>query len=254
MRDRPSPTERNKDDEAIDPGSDGGARGHHLAAPMRVLLFGATGMVGQGVLRECLVDDTVTEIVSVSRASLGTSSPKLHEILLDDLFAIARIADRLDGFDACFFCLGVSSVGMSEVDYTRLTYQLTATIAEVLAPRNPAMTFIYVTGAGTGRDSRLMWARVKARTEDALAALPFKAAYFFRPAFIQPLHGVRSKTGWYNAIYAATRPFASLLTRSFPAQATTTERLGRAMIRVAADGYSKSVLDSIDINLIGQAG
>lgn len=219
---------------------------------MKVLLFGATGMVGQGVLRESLVDGSVSEIVSVSRTSLGTAAPRLREILLDDLFAIAWIADQLGGFDACFFCLGVSSVGMAEADYTRLTYQLTMTIADVLAPRNPAMTFIYVTGAGTSRDSGRMWARVKARTEDALAALPFKAAYFFRPAFIQPLHGVRSKTGWYNVVYAATRPLASLLTRSFPRQATTTERVGRAMIRVAASGYARPVLESIDINVIGE--
>jgi uncharacterized protein YbjT (DUF2867 family) len=221
---------------------------------MRILLFGATGMIGQGVLRECLLDERVTEIVSVSRSSLGKQDPKLSEILLPDLSALADVKERLSDFDACFFCLGITSVGMSETDYTHVTYGLTVTIATALAPHNPDMTFIYVTGAGTSGDSRQMWARVKARTEDALAAIPFKAVYFFRPGFIQPLHGVVSKTRWYMAIYAALRPLSPLLTRSFPAIATTTERLGKAMINVAADGYPNPVLESRAINLASEAG
>ena len=216
---------------------------------MKILMFGATGMVGQGVLRECLLDDRVTEIVSVVRSTSGQQNSKLAEIVLPDLAGIRAVADRFSGFDACFFCLGVSSVGMSEADYTRITYDLTMAVANVLAPLNSKMTFIYVTGAGTSRDSRQMWSRVKARTEDALAALPFKAAYFFRPGFIQPLHGVVSKTRWYMALYAVIRPFSSVLVRRFPGIATTTERLGQAMINVAADGYSKPVLESADINI-----
>ncbi len=219
---------------------------------MRILLLGATGMVGQGVLRQCLLDERVIEIVSVGRTSMGKHDPKLSEILLPDLSAIAKMEGRLSGFDACFFCLGITSVGMSEAEYTRVTYDLTMAIATVLAPRNPDMTFIYVTGAGTNRDSRQMWARVKARTEDALAALPFEAVYFFRPGFIQPLHGIVSKTRWYMAIYAALRPLSPLLIRWFPAMATTTERLGKAMINVAAYGSSEPVLESRTINLASE--
>jgi uncharacterized protein YbjT (DUF2867 family) len=215
---------------------------------MKVLIFGATGMVGQGVLRECLLDVRVAEVATVIRLSAAKHDPKLTEIVLPDMFEIADVADRLAGFDACFFCLGVSSVGMSEAAHTRITYDLTLAVARVLAPLNPAMTFIYVTGAGTSRDGRQMWSRVKARTEDALAMLPFKATYFFRPGFIQPLHGVVSKTRWYMAIYAVIRPLSPLLVRRFPNLATTTERLGQAMINVAAIGYPSCVLESTDIN------
>jgi uncharacterized protein YbjT (DUF2867 family) len=219
---------------------------------MRILIFGATGMVGQGVLRECLRDARVAEVVAVGRAASGRHDPKLTEIMLADMFGIAALADRLAGFDACFFCLGVSSLGMSEAEYARLTYDLTTTVARVLAPLNPAMTFVYVTGSGTRRDSRQNWARVKARTENALAALPFRAAYFFRPGFIQPLDGIVSKTRWYMAIYAVIRPFSPLLVRRFPNLATTTERLGRAMINVAAVGYPRQVLETTDINAAGR--
>jgi uncharacterized protein YbjT (DUF2867 family) len=215
---------------------------------MKLLIFGASGMVGQGVLRECLLDSRISGIVSVVRSASGKSDPKLTEIVVPDLTGIDAHKDRLEGFDACFYCLGVSSVGMSEEDYSRITYNLTITVARVLAPRNPAMTFIYVTGAGTSRDSGSMWSRVKARTEDALAGLPFKAAYFFRPGFIQPLHGVVSKTRWHMTIYSAIRPISPFLTRWFPSIATTTERIGLAMINVAARGYPRPVLESTDIN------
>jgi uncharacterized protein YbjT (DUF2867 family) len=218
---------------------------------MRVLIFGATGMVGQGVLRECLLDVRVTEAVTVVRVPSGKHDSKLTELFLPDMFGIADMAHRLTHFDACFFCLGVSSVGTSEADYTRITYDLTTTVAGALAPRNPGMTFIYVTGQGTDRDSRQMWSRVKARTEDALARLPFKATYFFRPAFIQPLNGAVSKTRWYMTIYAVIRPFAPLLVRHFPNFATTSERLGQAMINVAIAGYPTPVLESADINIAG---
>jgi len=217
---------------------------------MKVLLFGATGMVGQGVLRECLLDPRVTQVVSVGRSPLKQHAPGLSEILMPDLNAIAQFEEQLSGLDGCFFCLGVSVLGLSEADYTRLTHDLTLQIATVLAPRNPAMTFIYVSGAGTSRDSRQMWARVKARTEDDLAALPFKASYAFRPGLIQPLHGVVSKTFWYAMAYAALRPLAALLTRWMPSVATTSERLGQAMIAVMVDGYVSSVLESRDINQV----
>lgn len=218
---------------------------------MKVLVFGATGMVGQGVLHESLRDGRVARILSVVRSPSGRRDAKLEEVVLGDLGAVADIADRLSGFDACFYCLGVSSVGMSEADYARITYDLTVAIAGVLVPRNPAMTFIYVSGAGADRGSRLAWARVKARTEDALAALPFRSVYIFRPGFIQPLDGAVSRTAWYRLVYAAIRPVSGVLIRWLPTLATTTQRIGRAMIAVAATGYRSDILETSDINEAG---
>jgi uncharacterized protein YbjT (DUF2867 family) len=217
---------------------------------MKVLIFGATGMVGQGVLRECLRDTAIERVVTVGRAATGQTDPKLDEIVLRDLFAVQTIEEQLRGFDACFFCLGVSAVGMTEADYTRITYDLTLTVAELLARLNPGMTFVYVTGAGTDTagTGRFMWARVKGRTENALRALPFRASYMFRPGFIQPMHGIVSKTGWYRAAYAITAPISGVLGRLAPGAVTTTEKVGRAMIAVAREGYAKPVLGNGDIN------
>jgi uncharacterized protein YbjT (DUF2867 family) len=217
---------------------------------MNILLFGATGMVGQGVLRECLLDAGIDRVVTVGRAPSGRNDPKLHDIVLPDLFAIRELATELAGFDACFFCLGVSAVGMAEADYSRITHDLTTMVAALLAELNPGMTFVYVTGTGTdsSEQGRFMWARVKGRTENALFALPFKAAYMFRPGFIQPLHGIVSKTGWYRAIYAATGPLAAVLGRMSPGLLTTTEQVGRAMIAVARNGYARKILENSDIN------
>ena len=217
---------------------------------MKILLFGATGMVGQGVLRECLLDRDIDSIVTVGREQTGKTDPELHELVLPDLFAIGALEGELSGFDACFFCLGVSSVGLSEADYARITFDLTIAIAELLARLNPGMTFVYVSGAGadSSGQSRFMWARVKGRTENGLRALPFKAVFLFRPGFIQPLHGVVSKTGWYRAAYAITAPIAGLIGRLSPALMTTTERVGQAMIGIARNGYPKAVLENGDIN------
>jgi uncharacterized protein YbjT (DUF2867 family) len=217
---------------------------------MKVILFGATGMVGQGVLRECLLDPGIESVVAVGRSPTGEQHPKLREILHDEFFDFSAIESQLVGYDACFFCLGVSSVGMDEERYRHLTYDLTMAAATILAKRNPGMVFVYVTGRGTDStgQGRLMWARVKGKTENDLLKLPFKAAYMFRPAGIQPLHGVRSKTPWVQAIYAVTAPLLSLLNRTSPQYMTTTEQVGRAMIKVARDGYPKPVLESEDIN------
>ena len=217
---------------------------------MRVLLFGATGMVGQGVLRECLLDPGVQRVLAVSRSSIGKRDEKLRELVLPDVADLTEVEAELAGFDACFFCLGVSSVGMSEERYTQLTYDLTLSVAQTLARLNPGMTFVYVSGAGTdsGESGRTMWARVKGRTENALLRLPFQAAYMFRPALIVPMHGVRSKTGWYRVLYALMTPFYPALKALFPNGITTTERVGRAMLAVARRGYSKPVLETRDIN------
>jgi uncharacterized protein YbjT (DUF2867 family) len=219
---------------------------------MKVILFGATGMVGQGCLRECLLDADVESVLVVGRSPTGQTHAKLREILHDNFLDFSGIESELAGFDACFFCLGVSSVGMSEERYRHLTYDITLAAANTLARLNPGMVFIYVTGAGTDstEQGRLMWARVKGKTENDLMKLPFKAAYMFRPAGIQPLHGIRSKTAWYQAAYVVAAPLLSLLNRVAPKYVTTTEQVGRAMIRVARDGFPKPVLESEDINRV----
>jgi uncharacterized protein YbjT (DUF2867 family) len=217
---------------------------------MKVILFGATGMVGQGVLRECLVDTGIESVLAVGRNPTGQSHPKLRELRHDNFTDFSAIEPRLAGYDACFFCLGVSSVGMDAERYRHLTYDITMAAAKTLARLNPGMVFTYVTGRSTDSTEQgsLMWARVKGKTENDLLKLPFKAAYMFRPAGIQPLHGVRSKTGWINAIYIVAAPLLTYLNRVAPKYMTTSEQLGRAMIRVARDGFPKPVLESEDIN------
>ncbi|WP_308634869.1 NAD-dependent epimerase/dehydratase family protein [Paenibacillus silvisoli] len=220
---------------------------------MKVLLFGATGMVGQSVLRECLLDPQVTSITAVGRSVTGQQHPKLHDIKHGELLDLSAIEERVQGFDACFFCLGVSSAGMSEAKYRELTYDLTLSIARTLARLNPRMTFIYVSGSGTDSTERgrSMWARVKGKTENDLLKLPFQAAYMFRPGAILPKNGVRSKTKLYQAIYDVMRPFYPLLERGFKNGITTSEKLGRAMINIVRQGYHTPFIESSDINKLG---
>ena len=208
---------------------------------MRVILFGATGMVGQGVLRECLLDERVEAVLVVGRSPVGAGHPKLTEIVEKDLFALEPIT----GYDACFFCLGVSSVGVAPEEYERITYQLTLSVAGKL-PENT--TFVYVSGQGTDSTERgrVRWARVKGATENALAKLPLRT-FAFRPGYIQPLHGITSKTTLYRTLYRVVMPLYPVLRRAFPRMVTTTEDIGRAMIAVAADGYRKPVLENTDI-------
>jgi uncharacterized protein YbjT (DUF2867 family) len=217
---------------------------------MKVVLFGATGMVGQGVLRECLLDEGVDRVLAIGRSSIGQPHPKLRELVQPNLFDYSAVEAELTGYDACFFCLGVSSAGMTEADYRRVTYDLAMAAAETLVRLNPSMTFVFVSGAGTdsSEKGRSMWARVKGATENALLRLPFKAAYMLRPAFIQPLHGIESKTKLYRIFYVVTGPIFPLLRRLFPRYVTTTEQLGRAMIALARRGGPKAVLESGDIN------
>ena len=219
---------------------------------MKVILFGATGMVGQGVLRECLLDAEVESVLAVGRSPTGQTNARLREILHDNFVDFSAIESQMTGFDACFFCLGVSSVGMDEERYRHLTYDVTMAAATTLAKLNPGMVLVYVTGRGTDstEQGRLMWARVKGKTENDLLRLPFKAAFMFRPAGIQPLHGITSKTAWVQAIYVVAAPLLTLLHRVAPSYMTTTEQVGRAMIRVARDGYPRPVLESEDINAL----
>jgi uncharacterized protein YbjT (DUF2867 family) len=219
---------------------------------MNILIFGATGMVGQGVLRECLLAPDVERVVAIGRTATGKQDPKLQELVVKDMYDYSAVEQQLKGFDACFFCLGVSSVGMKEDDYRRITYDLTMAAATVLARLNPGMTFTYITGAGTDSSERgsSMWARVKGATENALLRLPFKAAYMFRPGAIQPLHGARSKTPLYHGIYVVIAPLLSLALRLWPDKMTTTEQIGLAMLAVARGGAPKVLLDPADINAL----
>jgi uncharacterized protein YbjT (DUF2867 family) len=216
---------------------------------MNLLIFGATGMVGQGVLRECLLDPDVQIVQTVGRTPTGLKHSKLRESVRSDLLDYTEIESALRGFDACFFCLGVSSTGMSESEYERVTYAVTMAAAQTLSRLNPGVTFIYVSGAGTdsSENGRVMWARVKGKTENALLRLPFKAVYMFRPGAIQPVYGARSKTPAYRVVYALAKPVLSLLRRLFPRHILTTEELGRAMLLVAKSGARKTILESSDI-------
>jgi uncharacterized protein YbjT (DUF2867 family) len=219
---------------------------------MNVVLFGGTGMVGAGALLECFADSRVNSVLAVTRAPIAHRHPKLRELLRTDFFHYVDLRAAFATCDACFFCLGVSSIGKSEEVYTRLTYDLTLAAARAMSDANPRMTFCYVSGVGTDSTERgsTMWARVKGRTENALLAQPFKAAYMFRPGYIQPVGGVRSKTGWVQAAYTVVSPLYPVMSRLMPNNITTTSNLGRAFIQVADKGYSKSILYSKDFNLL----
>jgi hypothetical protein len=207
-------------------------------------------MVGQGVLRECLLDPDVDSVVCVGRGSTGQQHPKLRELLHNDFLDFSPVENQLAGFDACFFCLGVTSAGMSEENYQRITYGFTLAAARVLVKLNPNMTFIYVSGTGTDSTERgrSMWARVKGKTENELLRLPFHAAYMFRPGLIVPLHGIQSKTKVYRVFYALLGPLLPALQGRFPKYVTTTEQIGRAMLKVSKQGWPKRVLETSDIN------
>ena len=219
---------------------------------MRVLIFGATGMVGSGVLLECLEAADVEQVTTVGRSAVMMQHPKLKQVLHADLFHVESIEAQLQPFDACFFCLGVSSVGMQEAQYSRLTYELTLDIAVPLARLNRKMTFVYVSGANTDASgkNKTMWSRVKGRTENALQRLPFKAVYCFRPGVIQPVKGVKSKTAIYQAIYVVLGPLLSLIRALRPGAVITTEGIGIAMLEVARRGAPQSVLEVADLKKI----
>jgi uncharacterized protein YbjT (DUF2867 family) len=218
---------------------------------MKVILFGGTGMVGQGVLRECLADPRVDAVLAVGRGATPGEHPKLRQLVhdLDDLPAVEA---ELTGYDACFFCLGVSSSGMKEADYRKVTYDLTLSVADTLAAVNPGMKLVYVSGAGTDAEGRMMWARVKGETENALLASPLDA-YMFRPGYIQPTGGTVSKTKLYRRIYRVTSPLFPLLRAVVPKLVTTNTEVGRAMIEVAESGAPTRILGNTEINRLAAA-
>ena len=216
---------------------------------MNVLILGATGMVGQGVMRECLLDGGVARVVTLGRRATGAANSKVRELVHADLFHLAPIERELAGLDACFYCLGATAAGKSEAEYARINHDMTLGVAETLARVDPDMTFIYVSGMGTDSTERgrTMWARVKGRTENALLRLPFRAAYMLRPGIILPMHGIKSRTTLYRLFYLLMTPLYPALRALFPRAITTTEQLGQVMLRLARSGYSRPVLESADI-------
>ena len=218
---------------------------------LKVILFGSSGMIGQGVLNECLNNDLVNSVLVVNRLACGITHSKLKEIIHLNMFDLAPSSKELTGYDACLYCLGVSSAGMGEEEYNTMTYELTLHVASVLLNLNPGMTFCYVSGAGTDSTGKgsIMWARVKGRTENELLHMSFKAAYMFRPGYIQPMKGVKSKTRLYRMMYSIFKPFYFIL-KHIESMVTDSETLGKAMIVVASQGYEKNILESSDINSI----
>jgi uncharacterized protein YbjT (DUF2867 family) len=219
---------------------------------MKVILFGATGMVGQGVLRECLLDPEIDRVLAITRGPLEQRHDKLRVLVHGDFTDFTAIEADLAGHDACFFCLGHSSVGMTEEAYRRITHDMPLAAARTLVRLSPGMAFVYVSGAGTDSSERgrVMWARVKGQAENALLALPFRAKYMFRPAFIQPLHGITSRTRLLRFFYAILSPLYPVWKRLFPRYVTTTEQVGRAMIAVVRRGALAPVLENADINAV----
>ena len=215
---------------------------------LRIILTGATGMVGEGVLHECLLDPEVEAVLSVSRRPAEISHPKLKEALVQDFFDLSKIEDQLSGYDGCLFCLGVSSIGMKEPEYSRLTYDLTLNFASMLSRLNKNMTFCYISGAGTDstEKGKLMWAKVKGKTENDLMKLPFKAVYNFRPGYMHPTPGLRRTLKAYRYL-GWLYPFFRLI---MPNKVSTLKQMGLAMIRAARSGYEKNVVEVKDIKIL----
>ncbi|KXX72314.1 NAD-dependent epimerase/dehydratase family protein [Flammeovirga sp. SJP92] len=217
---------------------------------IKVIITGATGMVGKGVLLECLDSNDVEKVLIIVRETTGIKHPKLHEVIHKDFSDFSSVIPHMSGYNACYFCLGISSAGISNEKYHQVTYDLTLHFAEIALPLNPDMTFCYVSGAGTSTEenSSMNWANVKGKTENAILEMPFEKAFMFRPGFIQPEKGVSSKVPLYKMIYSFISPFFPVLDKLFPSSITTTSRLGKAMISVVKNGYSATHLENHDIN------
>jgi len=216
--------------------------------PIKVIITGTTGMVGEGVLLECLSSPKIAEVLSVSRKPCGVKHPKLKEYIVADFLALQSNDATLNGYDACFFCAGISSVGMSEADYTRITYDTTLHFAQILSAQSPEMTFIYVSGGSTDstEKGRIMWARVKGRTENDLQKLPFRKVYNFRPGFMKAVTGQQHTLKLYKYI-SWMYPILKTL---FPNSASTLQQVANAMITCATTDFKKPILEVKDINAI----
>jgi uncharacterized protein YbjT (DUF2867 family) len=217
---------------------------------MKIILFGASGMVGQGALRECLLDPDVELVLAVGRTPLAQTHSKLEELIVPNLADLSAFESQLSGFGACFFSLGASAAGLNEDQYRKINYDLPLATAAFLAELNPQMTFIYVSGRGTDSSEKgpIMWARVKGATENALLRLPFKSAFMFRIGVVLPMHGIKSKTPLYNLFYTLGKPFLVLLRLVLPSLVQTTEEIGKAVLLVAKRGAAKPILESADIH------
>ncbi|MFA9390851.1 MAG: NAD-dependent epimerase/dehydratase family protein [Prolixibacteraceae bacterium] len=217
---------------------------------LKVVITGSTGMVGRGVLLECLENEKVEKIVVVNRFSIEMEHPKLVEVIHADFFDLWTIEHYFDDADACFFCLGVSSSGISKENYIKVTHDLTLNFADSFIDVNPKSTFIYVSGEGTDSSEKKAshWARVKGKTENELLSMPFQQAFMFRPGFIKPVRGEKSRTYLYNVIYVLIRPLYPLLKLLIPNKITNTEKVGKAMINVVLKGFPTQILNTKAIN------
>jgi uncharacterized protein YbjT (DUF2867 family) len=222
---------------------------------LNIIITGSTGMIGKGVLLECLESDDIESILIINRRSLDFTHPKIKEIVHKDFLDLSSIEKKLKGYQACFFCLGVSAVGMSEAEYSRITFGITLKFAETVLKMNPEITFNYISGQGTdsSENGKMMWARVKGKTENALLALPFERAYMFRPGLIQPMKGIRSSSKMYNLMYVIFKPFYPLLKAVSPNYVTSTVQVGKAMVRSVTEGPEKNILNIRDINHLARS-
>ena len=221
---------------------------------IHAIITGSTGMVGKGVLLECLEDHNVESVLVINRRPIDLDHPKLTEIIHTNFFDLSTLEERLKGYNACYFCLGVSAMGLTEQKYKHLTYELTTGFASTLSRLNNDMVFCYVSGMGTdsSEKGRQMWARVKGKTENDVQKMNFKDVYLFRPGYIQPYKGIKSSTTWYNALYVIFKPLYPVLKAIFPKAVTTTINVGKAMINVTLDGNEKKHLENVDINALAQ--
>jgi hypothetical protein len=219
---------------------------------IRTIIFGSTGMIGQGVLKECIDDPNVESILLINRSPLHIQNAKIKEIIHKDFYDFSPLVNEFSGYDTCLFCLGITSVGMKEADYHKVTYDIAVKAAEALLATGKDFTFCYISGAGTDstEKGKRMWARVKGKLENKLLSMPFKNVYMFRPGYIQPRKGIRSKTKWYNAVYLIFKPLYLLL-KPFNSLVTDTTAMGKAMINAAVKGYPKKIIEVRDINLLG---
>lgn len=220
---------------------------------IKVILFGSTGMIGKGVLLECIEDSRVESILLINRHPSNFNHKKINEIIHEDFSDFSSLIDVFTDYNTCFFCLGISSVGLSEHDYHRITYELTINVAKTLLKANKDITFFYISGAGTdsSEKGKMMWARVKGKTENALLAMSFKKVYMLRPGYIQPMKGIKSRTSLYNIIYFIFKPLYFIL-KLFKSIVTDTASLGKAIINVGINGYNKTIIESADINKLAE--
>ncbi|MEN8248246.1 MAG: epimerase [Bacteroidota bacterium] len=215
----------------------------------KVLITGTSGMVGMGVLLECLDHPDIDKVLIVNRHSIEMEHPKLTEVIAPDFIKLDKVKESFKGYDACYFCAGVSSFGLKEAEFTKLTYDLTLHFAQTFIKHSPNSIFCYVSGQGTDstEKGRIMWARVKGKTENDIAAMPFRATYLFRPGFIQPMRGIKTKTKLYAVLYAIFKPLYLIL-KHFPSTATNSTNFGLAMIRVLDENYASGILNNREIN------